>query len=173
MPYTDSQKQYYNTKPSTQLLYSVITFDNAIAGKRNLLACGKNGPYQEMSFNVNGVMELFTPVYAEVPAVTTQDPLSNDIGIIKLARVSSHMSAYLEQIARGALSFAEKVINVRIAIYEQPIAPPVYVVDAFAGVNGITIGTSDVSVKIQYANTLKSRQAAFYSPQEYIGLQYG
>lgn len=172
MPYTDSQKKYYNTKPSIQQIYTTITFSNLIAGDVRIIASDENGPYKPMMFNVNGGFREFLPVAAEAPPVSTQDPLSNDVGTLKLGRVALEMSEYLEEISMNATRFDQKVISVNLSVYENPISEPVYSIDVFAGQDGISINESDVIVKLQYSNPAKNRYAPFYSPEDFIALRY-
>lgn len=173
MAYTDSQKLFYNTKPVLSQLYTTMTFENPIAGKVRLLAAGKNGPYKDMMLNENGTMQLFKVVAAEVPKVAAQDPLSNDVGQIKLGRVASQISAYLNKIIKNNKTFDDKVIKIKLAEYEQPNAEPVYSIDVFCGIQGVSIGASDVVIKMQYSNPAKTRNAAFYSPLIFKALSYG
>lgn len=172
MPYTNEQKKYYNTKPTLDQVYSTITLSNDVVGTKRILAADSNGPYKSMRFNDGGSMEVFEPVLAEVPKVSAQDTTSNEVGQIKLSGIAFEVNELIEQIAEEADTFDKKVIRVKLSNYKNPSLPPMYEIDVFVGIEGISIGDFDVVMKLQFSNPAKVAYAPFYNPFEYEGLLY-
>lgn len=171
--YTEEQRRYYNTKPTTEVVYTTIKLTNPIFGVSRLVAADKNGPYIPMRFNDGGTMEEFVPTFAEVPKVAIQDTTTDDVGQIKLAGVAFDANDMIEKIARNADTFAEKVISVTLSVYKNPSLDPIYTVDTYVGIEGISIGDFDVVMRLQFSNPSKTPYAPFYDPDEYKGLLYG
>lgn len=174
MPYSNEQKEFYNKKPPGGTTFSTVTFNNPIAGVKNILACGPNGPYKNMAFNDDGIMNIFQAVAATVPSVSTQDTSSNSLGTIRLARIASQVYEYMNLIVGGTTLLTDRVVTARIRVYRNPVSTPIYDVLLYIGKNGISISEMDVIIKLQFENPARIPYAPFYDAvAEYTGLQYG
>ncbi len=172
MPYTQEQLQLYNTKPIDAVQYSTMQFSNPIIGVKRLVAAGPNGPFTNKSFMVNGVLEEFQCVAAEVPDVTSQATTDLSLGTIKLGRVASQMRAYLNEIGRFALIPEDKVIECKLAIYSTTQSEPIYERVVYVGENGISINENDVNITLEFDNPSKARFTPFYDTEVYTGLRF-
>ena len=173
MAYTEEQLRRYNTKPSNSQSYSTVEFYNEIAGYRRIVAASEFGPYKNMQFDVDGTMQEFIAAIAEVPKVTSQDMNSDTLGSLKFARISTQTREYLQLIIDGALRPADKIISVKLSVYEDPTASPIYTRDVYVGLGGVVIGADDVGVTLEFENPSKVKYTKFYNPSEYTSLQYG
>lgn len=175
MAYTDEQLRRYNTKPDTGYQSTVFLFDNSIAGKKGILVSGINGPYENRSFTLDGELIEFLAVRCNAPQVTAQDTDSNDVGQIEFGRIGSDVRQYLSAIKKGALTPADALISVTMAVYEgvSTTAAPIFSRKMYAGGDGVTMDQNNVTITLSVDNPAKSQYLPFYDPAIYTGLVAG
>lgn len=173
MSYSAAQLARYNTKPANRPKYSTIEFYNPFAGHLRILASGVHGPYRDMNFLVDDNPELFKCVRADVPDTTTQDVTSSRLGTVNFSRVSTQAYDYIMSVIRNAPRPVDRVIEVKIRIYEDPFSEPIHYQECFAGHDGISMDHSNVSVVLELENPAKIQYTPFYDIAEYTALKFG
>jgi len=172
MPYSNEQLMRFNQKPGDIAHFTTITISNNVAGTLRFLLAGPNGPYKDRQFSTNGVLHTYQVAYGTAPASVIQDPDSNALGNLTLARIGTGLEDYIRSISDGLQTNEDKVIRINLSTYDNVRPEPIQSYDLFCSKDGVKTDESTVTIPLEYENPAKVAYAYFYNPEVFEALLY-
>jgi hypothetical protein len=173
MPYTADQLSRFNTKPGDIAHFTTVTISNSVAGEKRFMIAGRNGPYNPRSFLTDGVYHEYQPVFGVSPEALNQEPDSNTLGNITIARIGTDFDDYIDAIRANVSKTEDKIINIRVATYNSVATEAINYYNVYAGIDGVRRNQSAITIPLQYENPAKIRLTYYYDAEVFDGLANG
>lgn len=166
MPISPAQNDYWTTRKKIKKL-STVQFINNKFGTISLVA----DQFLDQTLDVNGTPTVFQAVRAEIPDQPVQGDGTNTARIM-FSRIAVDIREKLREID-NLTTLEDSVIQAVVRIYRADQVEPMNVYSLFVDEDGVEMNETDAMVTLTQDNPMLSRQALFYDPSIFTGLQSG